>query len=510
MRFNLLLVILFYLLFNTSCTQNTHLDNNHQKSLSKFKSICDRSEGIRGYLEHSINKPCKEINENDLLEIEAIYLDGRNYKYANGIKKSDFQGLTNLTVLFLNYDQETILPDDLFLGIPQLLSLNIGHGLIDAPDINSDENKFKIKSDLSFLRAVPKLKDVSLKGFATKEINQTSFNKNSELRLLHIMESNFESIKKSAFYSNTKLEVISIEYSLLSDISKLDLTKNRLLDTLNLTRNKISLLPDREPDREITETHETQNNSHLKILNLNHNQISKIPTQFLRHFPMLESLKLSNNKILTIDNGFSNAIPELKNLHLQSNQISNLDDPFSKLEKLTDLKLHNNQIEFLNSQLLKKTKQLSTLDLSQNKIESITHNAFQNLTELHTVNLSRNQIQSFDDSLFINTKKLSNLRINRNNFVSLPQLFNSLSINSNLATLTVDFPYIPKNSTKESETATSIEHFISMNKALENISFDIENENHINDTLIVEIENIAKTQSELRKEGAPNLTLRFF
>ena len=99
----------------------------------------------------------------------------------------------------------------------------------------------------------------------------------------------------------------------------------------NLTRNVYLDLPLNLP--------------HLTVLNLSHNEITKIPDS-LFGFIHLRLLDLSFNKIENVPS-FISLFPDLRKMDLSHNQISKIPSSLNNLKKLEKLNLSHNKISHL-------------------------------------------------------------------------------------------------------------------------------------------------------------------
>ncbi|XP_039247588.2 leucine-rich repeat-containing protein 49-like [Styela clava] len=143
-------------------------------------------------------------------------------------------------------------------------------------------------------------------------------------------------------------------------------------DRLNLDRRKLAVCPILEGEE------------HLRLLNYQHNQISRI--QHLSNLRRLIFLDLYDNQITDMT-GLS-ALKSLRVLMLGKNRIRNISS-LENLTKLDVLDLHGNQIEGISN--LKHLTELRVLNLAGNQIEKVDNLAgMDTLTEL---NLRRNKIR---------------------------------------------------------------------------------------------------------------------
>ena len=190
------------------------------------------------------------------------------------------------------------------------------------------------------------------------------------------------------FQQRTVIELVSKNYTSihLNVFNKLSHIKD-----IKLSNNQIRVL---EPGTFIYV-------SRLKNLWLNNNQISVLPLDLLGTFS-LEYLNLSYNKISILPPDiFNNVKMSLKFLDISNNQISVLPHGmFTKLNRLEELYLSNNQIQELQPNIFIKQYNLSgwsylkILDLRNNQISVIQPKTFKHSINLEKLFLSNNPIVS--------------------------------------------------------------------------------------------------------------------
>ena len=155
--------------------------------------------------------------------------------------------------------------------------------------------------------------------------------------------------------------------------------------------------------------------THLKSLNLSHNQLSKLPDSFAT-LPNLNSLYLSGNKLAKLPNSFVD-LSKLTTLDLSGNRLSNLPNFLGNISNLTTLDLRGNQLSNLPNSFANLSN-LTTLYLSYNKLSSFPDSLFA-LSSLTALYLSHNQIFNLPDS-FDNLSKLTTLYLRDNQIYNLP------------------------------------------------------------------------------------------
>lgn len=156
-------------------------------------------------------------------------------------------------------------------------------------------------------------------------------------------------------------------------ISRTEQEKKENPERFNLDKRNLTFIP------------QLENESQLKLLNFQYNQIQKIEN--LRNLNNLIFLDLYNNKIKTIEG--LEELGSLRVLMLGKNLIEKIEN-LELLKRLDVLDLHNNKIKTIEN--ISHLKELRVLNLAGNQI-SIVEN-LQGLISLTEINLRRNQITS--------------------------------------------------------------------------------------------------------------------
>ena len=158
----------------------------------------------------------------------------------------------------------------------------------------------------------------------------------------------------------------------------------------------------------------------LQGLNLADNDLTEVPVETLRTLRLLNSLDLTNNKIQYVPNNAFVTI-RLKTLKLSDNNLTLAEGAFNGLEqslKNVNLKgCHLKEVPRALSQLAG----LAFLDLAQNTIRDLGSGELAGLASLTALNLERNVIQKLDSDVFFGVNDtLSSLSLLNNLLTSYP------------------------------------------------------------------------------------------
>nr|XP_020475336.1 extracellular matrix protein 2-like [Monopterus albus] len=207
------------------------------------------------------------------------------------------------------------------------------------------------------------------------------------------------------------------------EATKLDMAENNIramapqdfsglmnLDTLDLSDNKL--------DDESFNQNPLSNLTFLKKLNLDGNQLTRIPMLP----PSLEELKINRNKLSTISPHSFKGLSNLLNLELEENtlhegSVSPL--AFRPLQKLTGLQLDKNHFRSLPLGL---PPSLQKLEMNENLVGEVHEETLRGCVHLRVLNLSHNLLheQVMAGHTWTPLKSLEILDLSYNQFTSVP------------------------------------------------------------------------------------------
>ncbi|XP_072936234.1 leucine-rich repeat-containing protein 57-like [Epargyreus clarus] len=169
---------------------------------------------------------------------------------------------------------------------------------------------------------------------------------------------------------------------------------------------------------------------HLRNLDVSKNKISSLPDDISR-FKLLKQLNLSSNLIETLPGSIVD-LKKLELLNISNNKISSLPSAFGKLSNLKQVYLNNNNFKQFPTQLLGLTN-LEVAELSNNKITVVPCG----MAQLHVaeLNLSQNEISSLGD--LHQAPRLKILRLEEN-CLSLDAITPDLLRESKIHTINLD------------------------------------------------------------------------
>lgn len=326
-----------------------------------------------------------------VLKRRAISDITRPFVFMNGIRSvRGFSEDTPRPHTSVGQVSEDVGPDSSVLGVFRmphdsfLYSWEL-QGSFRAAVSNFDES-FDKGNLLSLRKESLTCKDLGLRQKRRQSIR--SISANATVRVIDLSGNNMTSLEPMA-----QAEPHLLAY--LAKVEKLDLNRNHLshfpdelcdampgLQCVNLSHNEFTSFP-------FSLVHETN----VKVLNTSHNKIT-----FPRHpkdlqgSVMLESLNLSQNEISSIPEWFGNYFPALTSLNLGGNDIKTLQDSPLKLWRLKTLDLSNNNLKEIPSEFLSECFSLDTLVATNNSLTTLPETVAASLTNLKTVRLEKNKL----------------------------------------------------------------------------------------------------------------------
>ena len=161
-----------------------------------------------------------------------------------------------------------------------------------------------------------------------------------------------------------------------------------------------------------------------EILFLNHNILSEISIDAMKHLKNLKQLHIRGNFLTEIPSNKYNNFPMLEELNLQENKIKELtQDSFLGYNKLKTLSLQSNKLEKLRDGVFSLLSDLKNLYLESNEIKSLSSNTFNGLTNLTYLSINDNQVKYIPDKSFERLHSLRQLFFHSNRLTYLPALF---------------------------------------------------------------------------------------
>lgn len=301
------------------------------------------------------------------------------------VHKGTFQGdiHSNLEELYLSFNRLTSINTHTFVDLNSLQNLRLDDNVIDR-------------------------------------IDRRAFMNLDNLRMLKIRGNKLSYISSEAFQNLPELEELDLAYNQMNrfDFACLDQVGTLATFKLNISFNNLQNL---EMNNSFT-GRELVQHSHVKVLDMSHNNISYIGRGYLRPVESsLTHLHLAYNDLLNVTRDIYGNLPQLQWLDLNHNELYEIDfDSFRNSRKLQVLYLSNNNLNDVPSELFRGLNNLRVVDLSGNRLRSLPDSLFME-QGLERFTASRNQLSRMPIATFsTNTAStLTELDLSHNTISSL-------------------------------------------------------------------------------------------
>ena len=321
-----------------------------------------------------------------------------------------FNLLSSLQVLILRGNEIERLTDATFMGMDNLISLDLSKNGIAGLEKGVFKNEY--------------LNEINISSNRLQELEGGTFDGLSILEVLDLSHNEVATIANGAFDNVPRLKTLYLGHNRLSSyksdyFANMGDGEDADLHTLDISHNELTYLYPKS----------FMYHASLRKVDFSHNKFSFFPTQFLKGLADLQELKLSHNLIKTLDDeDFANML-DIKNLDLSHNEIESVSETaFQNSSQLQFIDLSHNGIGELLSDTFQGSIRLN-LDLSYNKIKSMPKGMFDKpkVLKLESVDLSHNKFDRVPvDVLQSQYFHLNTLRMAHNNIRDIPSDANVL------------------------------------------------------------------------------------
>jgi len=213
----------------------------------------------------------------------------------------------------------------------------------------------------------------------------------------------------------TETRVIS--YLAIRHNTTVNRLQHRILDGLQMRHLELTGLG----IRNIVVTAFEAISGHLEVLNLQDNQMERLPVGVFRTLRHLTHLQLYNNRLTQLSGGVFDGLTQLESLLLNRNRILAVDQrTWFKMPALVTLSLEDNLL--VSGQLLfpyRSLERLEELRLDMNRLSEIDYRIFSGVPNLRRLYLRSNGLQSLPHGIFRATPLLEVLDVSANNISQL-------------------------------------------------------------------------------------------
>jgi Leucine-rich repeat (LRR) protein len=227
-------------------------------------------------------------------------------------------------------------------------------------------------------------------------MSQMTFQNGFNLRKLVLAHNRLTELIDFVFDFADNLELIDLSHNQIQTIGANVFVQLMQLKSIDLSHNYIKI-----KSSSIFPTH-------LMILNLDFNKITKFSVNYLTN---IEKISLNNNELTSLKLNSS-----IKSLQANNNYLESGNLFFSNKTNLNLLSLQNNP--YLNFSFIQNMLSLSYLDLSNN-VKNVAPCVFKSLTNLKTLILKSVQLNQSDIELFSELLDLETLDISSNSLTSI-------------------------------------------------------------------------------------------
>jgi Leucine-rich repeat (LRR) protein len=232
-----------------------------------------------------------------------------------------------------------------------------------------------------------------------------SFNFYPELELVDLSHNQLVSVPDRAFKAQGRLRDLRLHNNQLSQLSATTFVGLRQLESLDLRHNLLEAVPAAAFEelaslelldlghnliREIDEDAFKGLENGLKVLRLEGNGLTAVPTAALGRLSGLLELTLSRNQLISLTDKSFSGLVSLAFLDLSGNQLERLHErSFLGLDSLAVLRLHDNSLHELSGPVLRPlSASLAELWLGQNRFSVVSRDWLVDVPRLQRLDLS--------------------------------------------------------------------------------------------------------------------------
>ncbi|KRX98615.1 Leucine-rich repeats and immunoglobulin-like domains protein 2, partial [Trichinella pseudospiralis] len=277
----------------------------------------------------------------------------------------------------------------------------------DIITLNASFNNLATICDHSLL-ALKRLQHLHLDYNNIHALESNCFQSLSALQVLTLVKNKLRRIPKEAFITLQQLRKLNLSRNRLRKIDWFSFKGLHKVQILHLERNALSLINDGA----------FGNLAQLLELYLNNNKLTSVGQTWLYGLEKLEKLVLSSNSVSMIESKGWRFCQRLLILDLSKNRLSALDSNiFSYLQRLEKLDLSENAISRIDEKALSSLGNLEFLDLSNNQLSDVFmsgQHIFLRLSKLKVLKLNNNKLRSLPSNVFRGLDQLTRLELLNN------------------------------------------------------------------------------------------------
>ncbi|XP_035227345.1 chaoptin-like [Stegodyphus dumicola] len=422
-------------LSNLRSIKIVNLNKNLISSISEGREIRNRIHLEELHLEYNLIKVLNPESFRLFSSINRLFLKGNPLTLINNtfvttnmtelhmphcdiseISRNAFYSIMHtLKVIDLSYNKLMEFP---YLPFTKLVELSLaGNEIKDIhpDDVKSFGNILKYldlqgpkMTGLSqeIMKHLPNLRELMFKKQQPYINSHNLANAGPSMEKLYIVKSSIKTIESGAFQKLGGLKHLDLSYNAISKIGNTTFKDiGHSLEKLILhCALKLTIYPSVALHHLIK----------LQYIDVTSNSLQYLPPGSFSSFQKLKFLNLNHNEIQNLDSNFINEVnnPNLVHLKIAFNKITTLNPyTFRDLHSLIYLQLNDNLIKGIRKAAFLNLNSLINIELEGNLIEYIENEAFQNLPNIEYINLSYNKLQFFNLKAFDQVGRLSALKI---------------------------------------------------------------------------------------------------
>lgn len=422
------------------------LENNHKNDGGSFLGQLRRLRDLR--IEYCKIRYVPSAVLASLRELRHLSLRTHNTDWSAMTMEfhpDSFRGLAELRTLDLADNNIWTVPQELFCALYSLSHLNLSRNRIqDVAELGFSDWGNGPSAPGKSCNVGLELLDLSANDMSLMPDNGLSSLRS--LQKLYIQDNSLTSLADRAFVGLTSLQILNVSSNLLPALPPELFQSSRDIKEIYLQNNSISVLAPgllEGLDQLLVldfSSNELTNNCvnrdtfsglvRLVVLNLAHNDITRIDSHVFQDLYSLQLLNLEDNGIEVITEGAFSSLSNLHALTLSHNNLVQLEAYyFNGLYVLNQLYLDNNHIKTIHPRTFENCTNLQDLGLSGNGLTEVPEGIGQ-LRYLKTMDLGENHISRLINTSFEGLDQLYGLRlidnalvnISRDSFSALPSL----------------------------------------------------------------------------------------
>ena len=391
-------------------------------------------------------------------------------------------GLKNLQLIELSSNKIVALPSELFKDQSQSIQ-----------EIYLQNNSISVLSpgllsDLGQLQVL----DLSSNQLTSSWINKNTFKGLIRLVFLNLSKNKITKLEPEMFSDLNALHLLNLRYNLLESLDADTFSLMNNLHSLFLSHNKIKYL----------DAYSLNGLGVMSLLSIDNNVLAGVHPEAFRNCSSLQDLNLNGNELTKIPLALKD-MRLLRTVDLGENLITALDEPgFRGMSNLYGLRMIGNRIENISRSSLRELSNLQILNLARNQIKSIEKGAFEASPSIQAIRLDGNALTQID-GLFANMPNLlwlnvSDNRLTKFDFIQIPynlqwldihkndltELSNSFALDNQLRLQTLDVSF----NRLEKITASSIPNSIELLFLNDNLIHEVEAHTFLHKTNLTRVD----------------------